>query len=70
MDEQEELAADSDFDRTFGIVDTCSTAEGESTSSSSSTAPGLVPFIYTVATAVTLSCASLSVNFYMDGSIY
>ena len=25
MDEQEELAADSDFERTFGIVDTCST---------------------------------------------
>ena len=28
MDEREELAADSDFDRTFGIVDTCPNAVG------------------------------------------
>ena len=29
MDEADELAADSDFDRTFGIVDTCFTAAGD-----------------------------------------
>ena len=28
MDEREELAADSDFDRTFGIVDACPNAVG------------------------------------------
>lgn len=29
MDELEVLAADSDFERTFGIVDVCSTATGD-----------------------------------------
>lgn len=29
MEEPEELTADSDFERTFGTVDTCSTAAGD-----------------------------------------
>ncbi|CAM9885372.1 unnamed protein product, partial [Laminaria digitata] len=67
MDEAEELAADSDFERFFGVVDTCSTAAGgdevATSSSSSSATPGLVPLTYAVASTVALACAPLIAHF-------
>ena len=63
MDELQVLTADSDFGRTFGVADACSSTADEPNSSSSSSIPGLVPLTLTVATAVALFSAPLIANF-------